>query len=800
VDVESAPAEHVTADAAPVDDAAATHAADPAVVAVPIVPESGGYRMKTRLLGPPLSTDDLDHQRLGKPTALAVFASDNLSSSAYATEEILRTLIPVIGIAAFALVVPITVALLVLLGFLILSYRQTIKEYPSAGGAYIVTKDNFGKTPALVAGVSLLTDYILTVAVSVAAGTAALASAVPAVTRFEVPIAIGFVLIIAFGNLRGVKESGKVFAVPTYYFLLNMVFLLVIGTVRLATGHLPVDHADHAGVVAYGSAGGGLLMGASLFIVLRAFASGGAAVTGVEAISNGVPAFKEPAWKNARSTLVIMGSTLGVMFLGISIFAAHMHVTVYKSGTPTVISQVGKFVYGSGALGHIGYLSLQAGTLLILVLAANTSFADFPRLASFAASDHFMPRQLTKRGHRLVFSNGIISLAGASVVVLLATDAKVSRLIPLYALGVFTSFTLSQAGMARHHIRHKEAGWKTGLFVNGFGAFLTFVVDVIIAVVKFAEGAWVIILLVPILVLLLLRLNKQYVNEESELLEDAARAAEAPIMRRHVVLVFIDTIDLASARALQYARTLAPDEMRAVHFAVDMSRAKALRDEWLKLGFSRITLEIVGCPDRRIQRAGVEVVAEALADGKTEVSVLLPRIQRERIWHKLLHDRTADALASEISDLPHANVTFVPYHIGRRRARDIVELPVVDRPVTEREAPVSHLGNGVVVTEIAQARHRQQVTLTGTVHAIRIQPRGGIATMECRLRDSTGEISVVFLGRRHIGGIEPDCTLTVTGAVGLRRGNREIVNPYYTLAAPAPPPPTSTRKQRSSSN
>jgi amino acid transporter len=750
---------------------------------VPVVPESSGYRVKKRLLGPPLSTDTLDHQRLGKPTALAVFASDNLSSSAYATEEILRTLLPVIGVAAFALVVPITIALLVVLGFLILSYRQTIKEYPSAGGAYIVTKDNFGKTPALVAGVSLLTDYILTVAVSVAAGTAALASAIPAVAPFEVPIAISFVLIIAFGNLRGVKESGRVFAVPTYFFLLNMVALLGVGIGRLVFGDLPVDQVHHKGALAFGHAGNGLLMGASLFIVLRAFASGGAAVTGVEAISNGVPAFKEPAWKNARTTLVIMGSTLGVMFLGISVLAAHMHVIVYDGGTPTVISQVGKFVYGSTPLGHFSYFALQAGTLLILVLAANTSFADFPRLASFAATDHFMPRQLTKRGHRLVFSNGIISLAGASIVVLLVTEAKVSRLIPLYALGVFTSFTLSQAGMARHHIRRKEPGWKGGLFVNAFGAFLSFVVDVIIAVAKFAQGAWVIIALVPILVLLLLRLNKQYVDEAEELLEDAARAAEAPILRRHVVLVFIDTIDLASARALQYARTLAPDELRAVHFAVDMTRAKALRDQWLELGFSRFTLEIVGCPDRRIQRAGVEIVSEVLADGKTEVSVLLPRIHRQRIWHKLLHDRTADALASEIADLPHANVTFVPYHLGRHVPRSGAEpLPSL-APEPAPEVPVGRSGNGA--TPISQARHRQQVTLEGTVHAIRIQPRGGIATMECRLRDETGEISVVFLGRRHIGGVEPGCVITVTGAVGLRRGHREIVNPYYTLAPPA---------------
>jgi amino acid transporter len=766
-----------------------------AVDTVPVVPESIGYRIKKRVLGPPLSTDTLEHQRIGKPTALAVFASDNLSSSAYATEEILRTLLPLVGLAAFALVLPITFALLVLLGFLILSYRQTIKAYPTASGAYIVVKDNFGRKPALVAGVSLLTDYILTVAVSVAAGTAALASAFPLFEDYVVPVAITFVILIAFMNLRGVKESGKVFAVPTYFFLVNMAVLLGVGIVRLIANGLPVD-SHHEGQLVLGDKGSGLLMGASLFLVLHAFSSGGAAVTGVEAISDGVPAFKEPAWRNARTTLVIMGATLAVMFLGLSTLAAKMHVGVYERGTPTVISQIGKLVFGESAIGHAAFFSLQAGTLLILILAANTSFADFPRLANFAAADHFMPRQLTKRGHRLVFSNGIIALAGASIVVIIATGGKVEHLIPLYAVGVFTSFTLSQSGMARYHIRHKEPGWRTGLFINGFGAFLTFVVVVIVAATKFKDGAWVILVLVPALVLVLLRLNRQYTEEATELLEDAARAAEAPILRRHVVLVFIDTIDLASARALQYARTLAPDEMRAVHFAVDMARAKALRDQWLDLGFSRITLEIVACPDRRIQRAGVEIVAEVLADGKTEVSVLLPRIQRERIWHKLLHDRTADALASEIGDLPHANVTFVPYHLGRRHVREIAVSPA-DPPVAP-QLPVDRRDDGV--TPISEARHRQQVTLAGTVHAIRIQPRGGIATMECRLRDSSGEIGVVFLGRRHIAGIEPDSIVTVTGAVGLRRGNLEIVNPYYTLAPPAPPPAvTNSRRNKSSS-
>src|SRR3954453_19290326 len=494
------------------------------------LPEPLGYRIKNRLLGAPLHTERLEHETLGKPTALAAFASDNLSSSAYATEEILRVLLPWMGLAAFTLVTPVTVALLVVLGFLILSYRQTIKAYPSAGGAYIVTRDNFGLLPAQVAGVALLTDYILTVAVSVSAGTAAIASAGPALEPYVGPVSVFWIILIAYGNLRGVKESGKLFAVPTYFFILDMVLLLGYGMFRLAFGHLPVEHVHKTGMVGFGHAGTRLLMGAALYKVLTAFANGGAAVTGVEAISNGVPAFRVPEWKNARETLVVMGSLLGAMFLGLSVLAARMHVAPFSEGTPTVISQIGKLVYGGSSMGTGLYLSLQAGTALILILAANTSFADFPRLASFHAGDSFMPRQLTKRGHRLVFSNGIIFLGAAAALTVVAADAKVDNLIGLYAIGVFTSFTLAQGGMAKHHLTLREPGWRSGLFINGTGAVLSLVVDVIIAITKFTHGAWVVILMVPMLVMFLVRLSRQYEEEDTALARDVPAAATAPIL------------------------------------------------------------------------------------------------------------------------------------------------------------------------------------------------------------------------------------------------------------------------------
>src|SRR6476659_6395957 len=472
------------------------------------IAESRRYRLKQKMLGNPLDTDQLQHERLGRPTALAVFASDALSSTAYATEEILRTLIPVIGVLAFSLLVPITLALVTVLVILIFSYRQTIKAYPSAGGAYIVTKDNLGLLPAQVAGVALLTDYILTVAVSVSAGVAALYSAFGVLRPYRVPIALGFIVIIAWGNLRGVRESGRMFAVPTYAFLVSIFVMIGVGAYKAATGglaHAPVP-ADHVPI--------GVASSVGIFLLLHAFASGGAAMTGVEAISNGVPAFKKPEWKNARSTLMVMGACLGVMFIGISWLA--MKMQVIPSDKKTVIAQIASGVFGSGTLGHVAFLLVQAATMLILVLAANTSFADFPRLASFHADDHFMPKQLTKRGHRLVFSNGIIFLATAAALLVVIFRADVTHLIPLSAIGVFTSLTLSQAGMAKRHLRIKEPHCQLGIAINGGGAVATGVVTIIIAITKFTHGAWAIMVLVPVLVFLLVRLNHQYESEKEQ--------------------------------------------------------------------------------------------------------------------------------------------------------------------------------------------------------------------------------------------------------------------------------------------
>jgi amino acid transporter len=761
----------------------------PSEPTVPVPPDGLGYRLKCKLLGQPLHTEQLEHERLGKPTALAVFASDNLSSSAYATEEILRVLIPAIGIGAFALVTPITIGWLIVLGFLILSYRQTIKAYPTAGGAYMVTRDNFGLLPAQVAGVALLTDYILTVSVSVAAGTAALASAFAVFKPWILVISVVFVILIAFGNLRGVKESGKIFAIPTYFFIANMAVLLGWGVYQLAMGNLPAIHQAH-GMVPFGhQVDGALFLGASVYVLMHAFASGGAAVTGVEAVSNGVPAFRKPEWKNARRTLVIMGSLLGVMFLGVSLLAGHLHAAPYTEGTPTVISQVGDFVYGGSPLGRLLYYCLQAGTMLILVLAANTSFADFPRLASFHAGDNFMPRQLTKRGHRLVFSNGIIFLAVTAIVLLFVTDAKVDRLIPLYALGVFTSFTLSQAGMAKHHIREKEPGWRWGLFVNGVGAVLSLVVDIVIAITKFTHGAWVIVVLVPVMVVFLVRLARQYEREDTALEHDVPKAVATPIRKRLIVMVFVDRLDLAVARAMQFGRTLRPDELRAVHFVIDDHHAQKLASDWREHGLANLALELIECPDRRLTRAAVELVAHELVDGDAEVCVLLPERMFNGVWHRILHDQTAESLAREISRLPHANVTTVPFHFDDRAPTLIPKRSVATNgngnghgngkvPVSVL-APLATRTDGT--TPIASVQWRQRVTVTGRIQSQRVQPLAGSPSVECTLVDDSGAISVVFLGRREIAGVTIGRTLRVEGRVVDHHGRLAILNPSYEL-------------------
>ena len=621
-----------------------------------------GYAVKRLFLGRPLATSRLEHERLGRPTALAVFSSDNMSSVAYATEEILRVLIPAIGILAFTYVLPISFAIVLVEAILIFSYRQTIKAYPTAGGAYIVTKDNLGLLPAQLAGVALLVDYVLTVSVSTAAGVQAISSVIPLAVPLRILASLFFVWLIAYGNLLGVRESGKIFAAPTYLFIVSLGLTCVWGIYQVMTGHVQPysipDQIANGSLSPYAGA-------VTIFIVLRAFASGGAAVTGVEAISNGVPAFRKPEWRNAQITLVYMGLILGSTFLAVSFLAQKLQVIPVADESKSVLAQIAQAVYGNGVVGHLLFLILQIATTAILVLAANTSFADFPRLASFHAGDAFMPRQLTKRGHRLVFSNGIVALALAASLVIVVFRASVTGMIPLYALGVFTSFTLSQTGMAKRHLRLREPGWRSGLFINGLGAATTFVVAIVIAVEKFAKGAWIVMVLVPILVAILVRVNKTYESEDEQLVigpDDRANGTSARI--EHTALILVDRLDEDTLHAAQYALTIRPTRVTALHLGHPNPE---LAEAWKATGM-RIPFESIAT-DERPGRAIGRYLKEHRAT-EEQVTVIVPSPADEPFWTRLRRARAWAGMAGALRALPNVGVVVVSAHGPRDHPKD----------------------------------------------------------------------------------------------------------------------------------
>ncbi len=619
------------------------------------------YRFKRLVLGPPLQTSRLVHERLRKVVALAVLASDNISSSAYGTEQVMLPLL-LAGAAAPALTFPISLGIVALLAILILSYRQTITAYPSAGGAYVVTKDNFGIRLAQVAGAALLLDYVLTVAVSVAGGIAAVVTGAPALTPFIVPMSIGCVALITWGNLRGVRESGRMFALPTYVYVVALGGVVVLGVFRHLTGHLPPIPPDQTAQLPRQTATIGLLL------LMHAYASGCTALTGVEAISNGVPAFRRPEAINARRTLVAMGTILGGLFLGTSFLAVTTHTLPYPDGNPTLVGQLATYILDArtSKLGHAAFEFVQGATLLVLVLAANTSFADFPRLASFAAGDAFMPRQFTRRGHRLVFSNGILVLAAAATLLLVAFRANINSLIPLYAIGVFISFTLSQAGMTRRHLRLREPGWRYGLLVNGLGALVTFVVLLDVISTKFTHGAWMVLVALPVLVVLLYRTNRAYSSEVAELKVELSETL-APPKPRHEVILPVEELDRAALAAVRYARQLRAHRAVAVHVALDPRAAQVLAAWWTTLEIP-VPLQVVR-PEGLGLGATVARVVAGRARPDTEVTVLLPRRAYASLLDRLRRGRRTNALLSALGGIANVHVTAVPRVEPRRQHR-----------------------------------------------------------------------------------------------------------------------------------
>ncbi len=606
-------------------------------------------QIKQFLLGKTLPTSAHAEERLSNGAALAVLSSDALSSVAYATEEILLVLV-VAGSGALGLSLPIAVAIIVLLGIVVLSYRQTIRAYPKGGGSYIVARENLGLYPGLIAGASLMIDYILTVTVSISAGTAALTSAFPALLPFTVSLCLIFIFLLTLANLRGVKESGNIFMVPTYAFIVCIFVLIILGLYKQATGQVATAYPELP-----------VKEGLSLFFILRAFSAGCTALTGVEAISDGVLAFKEPEWKNARLTLLYLGVILGIMFVGITFLVNAYHVV--PSESETVISLLGRQIVGTGPF----YFFMQVMTLLILLLAANTSFADFPRLCYFLARDGFLPRQLSLLGERLVYSNGIILLSSCAAILVVIFKGEVNAIIPLYAVGVFTSFTLSQAGMVRHWYQGKEPGWLASALMNGLGAVATLVVLGVIISTKFKLGAWMVVVAIPIVVSLFRAIHRHYEFVANRLSTEGLAprsyiAKPKPDVVTHPAVVIVGQLNQGTIEALDYARSIA-DEIVAVHVDIGSTDKEKLQEQWQQLE-SDIPLEIIDSPYRSLIEPILDFVTEFEA-GHPDVFtiIIIPAFVTSKWWKSLLHNQTTLFLKTALRAKKSRVVTTVRYFL-----------------------------------------------------------------------------------------------------------------------------------------
>ena len=812
------------------------------------LPDTFWYTTKRRLLGPPLVNQDLGEQRLSKPLALGVLSPDGISSSAYGTEEILIVLVPALGVAAFSLILPMTLVILFVMVLVLLSYREIVMVYIRPGGSYVVARENFGPRIAQVCAVALLIDYVVTVAVQVAAGTAAVASAFPGIGPYKLEICLGVVLLMCVGNLRGIKEAGRAFAVPTYLFAGAVILMIIVGLIREVLGNLPQSPHAMPGTYGFGSGSAGLITGVMIFTLLRAFANGGASLTGIEAVSDAVRAFRPPEGINARRVLMAEGAILGILVAGISWLAHATHATPYKSGYPTVLAQEAKLVFGHTIIGQALFFGVQAATMLILYTGGNTSFNGFPFLTSYVAGDSFLPRWLLKRGHRLVFSNAIILLTITSMALLVIKDADVNNLVPLYAIGVFTAFSMAGFGMAKYHSRHRTPGWRRRMIINFSAGVMTVIVVAIFAVVKFTEGAWVVVVLFAVLVPALIRMNREY-TAETEVLETISenQPPPAPHYSRRTVFVFVDGFDLATLAALRYARSMRPTTIRAVHFVIDNVRADKLRSKWTRADRG-VTLDFIDCSDRRLTRAAAELVEREASDPETHVTVVLPRRSYSALLGRLLHDRTADKIAAVVSRIPRSAATIIPYDV-ESRVRVLAErhaakvaattLDTADQRVTseetevaakhgsaaepgateppgagtpapesapkarglvkgrmpgeangQRSAPADQaadaLSAAAAITPIGSLTQPGRATVEGRIRMVEIKPVERNSVLACEISDGTGELTAMFYGRSHIPGIVCSARVRFKGSVGIRAdGHPVMTNPAYELLFPA---------------
>jgi amino acid transporter len=744
-------------------------------------------------LGGALNRHSLGHQRLSKRYGLGILSSDCISSSAYGSEQILIALLPAFGLAAFAILMPMTAIVLAILVIITLSYRNVIDVYTKTGGAYIVSRDNFGPVVAQIAAVALMLDYIVTLAIQAAAGVAAIISTFPAAAPWKMHMIFAVIVLLTYGNLRGVKEAGKAFAFPTYFFVGCMFIVFGMGLWRLANGTLPVLDTDLPGAIPLGQEQG-LLTFAAVFILLRAFANGGSSLTGLEAISDGVALFKAPEHVNAKRTLVIMSTLLGTLVLGVSYFAHHIHAMPYESGVPTVISQIAKAAVGTGAFGSFMFIMVQLATMLILFAGANTTYSAFPLLVNFVAADGYLPRQLTKRGHRLAFSNGILLLAGGGIFLVVITAGSVEHLVAFYALGVFTGFTLAGFGMTRYFKRTKPKGWKLKVFINGLAGSISLIIVIIFSVVKFTQGAWLVLVVAPIMVATFLRLRRQYTREQ-EALSVRTEQERATSMARHKVTIFVDSVDIATVGAIRYARSLKPHKINAVHFVIDDLRAEQIQKAWAESeALEDVQLDLIDCPDRRIANSALDYAIRKTEKPDVELTILLPRRSYSRVLGRLLHDQTAEEIAAPISQLQRVVATIVPFDVNRitsgnslnikHEAERLVSVPAETmlKPTQEAPkvfAPISHYADDV--TPIQKVEWRKRSKVHGRVTSISTAPRGSAPMLQVEVWDETGGITLNFLGRREIAGLEVGMEMRAEGMVGEEEGQLTILNPSYEL-------------------
>jgi hypothetical protein len=561
------------------------------------------------------------------------------------------------------------------------------------------------------------------------------------------------------------------------------------GLYRVINGNIDVLPTDLPGAVHVGESQG-LMTFAAIFILLRAFANGGSSLTGLEAISDGVALFKTPEEVNARRTLYVMSTLLGILVLGVSWFAHKIHAMPYESGTPTVISQIAKTIMGTGAIGNTMFVLVQLATMLILFAGANTTYSAFPILVNFVASDGYLPRQLTKRGHRLAFSNGILLLSGGGLLLVFITAGSVEHLVAFYALGVFTGFTLAGFGMVRHALRNKEGAWRAKIFINGLSGTVSFSVVIIFAVVKFTEGAWLVLVTAPILVVTFLRLRRQYTREQ-EALVVKQHQERATSIARHDVTVLVDNVDIATVRAIRYARSLKPRNLAAVHFVIDDRRAEEIQKAWANSdALDDVTLELIDCPDRRLANSALDYAIRMTEKPDVELTLLLPRRAYSGFLGRLLHDQTAEEIAAPISQLPRVVATIVPIDVDRitsgvnlvpvekETPTVIAPKPVTKAPPVNLE-PMSHYAENV--TPIGNIEWRKRAQVQGRVTSIKTAPRGSAPTLEVEIWDETGGVSLHFLGRREIAGLEVGSQLRAEGMVGEEEGSLVILNPSYEL-------------------